>query len=165
AGRARARLAVRAGAKGGGVTSAPSIDAYLEGLPAAPDERQNAVVPAVRRYLADVRGYLAELHREAGSGRRVNEANSDLTDRLIRRLFDLAEGLHVARGGSLDGSPCVIAVGGFARREMSIHSDVDLLVLYREPISPFAAFVAERLQYWLWDAGRRIGCATRTLGQ
>ncbi|MBY0399344.1 hypothetical protein K2X89_03545, partial [Myxococcota bacterium] len=143
----------------------PSIDRHLEGLPDPPDARQAAVVPAVRSYLAAVREHLAALHRSSGSGRQVNETNSDLTDRLIRRLFDLAEGIHVARGGSLEGSPCVIAVGGYARREMSIHSDVDLLVLYREPMTPYAAFVAERLQYWLWDAGLRIGCATRTLEQ
>lgn len=143
----------------------PSIDRFLAGLPDEPDARQAAVVPAVRSYLAAVREHLAALHRSSGSGRRVNEANSDLTDRLIRRLFDLAEGIHIARGGSLEGSPCVIAVGGFARREMSIHSDVDLLVLYRDPMTPYAAFVAERLQYWLWDAGLKIGCATRTLEQ
>ena len=144
---------------------APSIDAFLADLPVEPDARQAAVVPAVRGYLAEVRRYLAALHRSSGSGRRVNEANSDLTDRLIRRLFDLAEGIHIARGGVLEEGVCAIAVGGFARREMSIHSDVDLLVLYREELTPYLGFIAERLQYWLWDAGLRIGCATRTLEQ
>lgn len=143
----------------------PSIDRFLAGLPADPAARQAAVAPAVRAYLEEARRFLAHLHARSESGRRVNEANSDLIDRLIRRLFDLAEGLHLARGGALDGPPTVIAVGGFARREMSIHSDVDLLLLYREPLSAYAAFVAERLQYWLWDAGLKIGCATRTLEQ
>jgi len=145
------------------VDRAPSIDTFLADLPGEPDARQVAVAPAVRRYLAEVRNHLAKLHRRSDSGRRVNEVNSDLTDRLIRRLFDLAEGLHLARGGSLETDLCVIAVGGFARREMSIHSDVDLLVLYRESLTPYVGFIAERLQYWMWDAGLRIGCATRTI--
>ena len=46
---------------------------------------------------------------------------------------------------------------------MSIHSDVDLLLLYRGEITPFVEFMAERLQYWLWDAGLTIGMATRTI--
>lgn len=144
---------------------APTIDTFLADLPAEPDARQAAVAPAVRRYLADVRQHLAALHRRSRSGRVVNEANSDLTDRLIRRLFDLAEGLHLARGGALEEGLCVIAVGGFARREMSIHSDVDLLVLYRGTPTDYVGFIAERLQYWLWDAGLHIGCATRTIEQ
>ena len=46
---------------------------------------------------------------------------------------------------------------------MSIYSDVDLLVLYREQLTPYVTAVAERLQYWLWDAGLSVGCATRTI--
>ena len=103
------------------------------------------------------------MHREFGSGRRVNEANSDLMDRMIRRLFSLAEDLHRERGGEIHDGVSIIAVGGYARREMSIHSDVDVLLLYRGELTPFVEFLAERLQYWLWDAGLTIGMATRTL--
>ena len=46
---------------------------------------------------------------------------------------------------------------------MSIHSDVDLLFLYRDPLTPYVASVAERVQHWLWDAGLTVGCATRTI--
>jgi len=93
----------------------------------------------------------------------VNEANSDLLDRMIRRLFGLAEDLFRDRGGEVHDGVVIIAVGGYARREMSIHSDVDLLLLYREELTPFVEFMAERLQYWLWDAGLTIGMATRTI--
>jgi [protein-PII] uridylyltransferase len=137
----------------------------FEDLPTDPQLRQDAVAPAAKRYLAEARRFLESMHRETQSGRGVNEANSDLTDRLVRRLFAMAEEIHLARGGVVDGEVAVIAVGGYARREMSIHSDVDLLVLYRGDMTPFVEFVAERLQYWLWDAGVAIGCATRTIEQ
>lgn len=146
-----------------GSTRPPSIDAQLGELPSEPDARQNAVAPAVKRFLASARDYLETLHREYGSGRRVNEANSDLLDRMIRRLFGLAEDLFRERGGELHDGVAMIAVGGYARREMSIHSDVDLLLLYRGELTPFVEFMAERLQYWLWDAGLTIGMATRTI--
>jgi len=144
---------------------APAIEDYLLDLPKDPEERLNAVVPAVRKYLTGVRVHLEALHRSSGSGRRVNERNSDLTDRMVRRLFELAEELHLSRGGVVETGVVIIAVGGYARREMSIHSDVDLLLLYRDELTPFVELIAERLQYWLWDAGLRIGCATRTIEQ
>ena len=57
----------------------------------------------------------------------------------------------------------MVAVGGYARREMSIHSDVDLLCLYRDHVTPYVKAVAERLQTWLWDAQVTLGGASRTL--
>lgn len=145
--------------------AAPAIEDYLVDLPRNLDERLNAVAPAVRRYLAGVREHLKALHRSSESGRQVNERNSDLTDRMVRRLFELAEEIHLARGGAVEEGVAIIAVGGYARREMSIHSDVDLLLLYEDELTPFVEHIAERMQYWLWDAGLTIGCATRTIEQ
>ena len=108
---------------------APDLAHALLELPAVPDARQDAVTPAVKSFLADVRSYLDVLHGTSGPGRIVNEANSDLTDRLVRRLFELAEEIHLARGKGIETGVAIIAVGGYARREMSIHSDVDLLLL------------------------------------
>jgi [protein-PII] uridylyltransferase len=144
---------------------APNLEQALLELPAEPDARQNAVAPAVKSFLGDVRSHLEVLHRTSGSGRIVNEANSDLTDRLVRRLFELAEEIHLARGQGIETGVAIIAVGGYARREMSIHSDVDLLLLYRGELTPYVEHIAERLQYWLWDSGLTIGMATRTIQQ
>ena len=144
---------------------APNLEQALQELPSEPDARQNAVAPAVKSFLGDVRSHLEVLHRTSGSGRIVNEANSDLTDRLVRRLFELAEEIHLAQGQGIETGVVIIAVGGYARREMSIHSDVDLLLLYRGELTPYVQHIAERLQYWLWDAGLTIGMATRTIQQ
>jgi [protein-PII] uridylyltransferase len=145
---------------------APSIDDHLTRLPADREERIIAVPDIVKTYLAEVRAHLEWIHRTSGSGRGVNEANSDLIDRMIRRLFSLAEEVYLERDSVVEGDHlAVIAVGGYARREMSIHSDVDLLILYSDHLTPFVEHIAERLQYWLWDGGLRIGCATRTIEQ
>jgi [protein-PII] uridylyltransferase len=146
------------------MSAAPAIDAFLAEIEPEKDlDRQ--VAPLVRRYLGVVRDHLLRLHRESRSGRIVNEGNSDGMDRMLRRLFVLAEERWIADGNEVEPGLCVVAVGGYARREMSIHSDVDLLVLYREQLSPYVARIAERLQYWLWDAGLTVGCATRTIDQ
>jgi [protein-PII] uridylyltransferase len=141
----------------------PVIDEHLSRLPADSEARIRGVPAAVKAYLEEVRAHLEWLHHASGSGRRVNERNSDLTDRMIRRLFLLAEEDFLASGGVIDVDVTVIAVGGYARREMSIHSDVDLLILYRDELTPFVETISERLQYWLWDGGLSVGCATRTL--
>jgi [protein-PII] uridylyltransferase len=119
----------------------------------------------VRSYLKEVRHYLGSLHASGASGRAVNEAHSDLVDRLVRRLFNLSEERYFSGGGEELSELCVVAVGGYARREMSIHSDVDLLFLYRDQLTPYVAAVAERVQYWLWDAQVTVGGATRTIDE
>jgi [protein-PII] uridylyltransferase len=147
------------------VNGAPSIDAWLGEIPRPVGRESRAVVEAVRGYLGEVRTYLERVHREQKSGRVVNEVNSDLTDRMVRRLFALAEESILVEGGELEMGVAVVAVGGYARREMSIYSDVDLLVLYRDSLTPYVAQIAERLLYWMWDAGLTVGCATRTIAE
>ncbi len=138
----------------------PSIDAVLAPLKEASG---GLVVPAVRQYLGDVRAHLRELQVSGAGGAVVNQTHSDLIDRLVRRLFEFAESAYFASGAEADTDLCVVAVGGYARREMSIHSDVDLLFLYRDSLTPYVASVAERVQQWLWDAALTVGGATRTI--
>jgi [protein-PII] uridylyltransferase len=143
------------------VTAPPSVDGHFSGL--APGADRGDVTRLVRAYLGSVRAHLAELHRAGASGRRVNETHSDLMDRLVRRLFEYAEEAYLSAGGEELSPLCVVAVGGYARREMNVCSDVDLLFLYRDGITPHVREVAERVQYWLWDARIAVGAATRTV--
>ena len=53
-----------------------ALDALREGVKGREQDRLTAA--AVRDHLANVREYLEDLHRRTESGRRVNEANSDL---------------------------------------------------------------------------------------
>ncbi|MDH5567759.1 MAG: DUF294 nucleotidyltransferase-like domain-containing protein, partial [Myxococcales bacterium] len=145
----------------------PSIDAFLPpGRGAARGTADlETVSGAVRRYLEEVREHLGALHRSGGSGRLVNETHSNLLDRLVRRLFQLSEEAFFSDRGGDVSELCVIAVGGYARREMSIHSDVDLLFLFRGELTSHVAAVTERVQYWLWDAQVTVGGATRTIDE
>jgi [protein-PII] uridylyltransferase len=148
------------------VTQAPGIDDYLADLEPGPERAADAtaeVVHAVRRYVGDVRAYLEKRHANREEPAAVNASHSDLMDRLIRRLFKMAETAHYAEGGDVEQHFAVIAVGGYARREMSIRSDVDILLLYAEPLTPYITSVAQSVQYRLWDAGLVVGCATRTI--
>ncbi|MEE8474954.1 MAG: [protein-PII] uridylyltransferase [Myxococcota bacterium] len=149
--------------------SAPSIDSFLAALdgvpvPGAPGT-ETAVARVVREYAQGVRDFLGDLHGSGASGLAVNELHSDLMDQLVRRLFALAEESYFGAGGEEPSSVCLLAVGGYGRREMNLHSDVDLLFLYGGALTPHIASVAERVQYWLWDANLTVGGATRTIDE
>ena len=53
----------------------------------------------------------------------------------------------------------VVAVGGYGRQELSLHSDIDLLLLH-EKADPAAV---RAVLYPLWDAGLKVGHALRTV--
>ena len=101
-----------------------------------------AIQQSVRAFLESLRVYLEARHRGGADGGEVNREHSDLMDRLIRRLFQLAEVEYYAEGHDGSERVAVLAVGGYARREMSIHSDVDLLLLYGGRLSPYVTRIA-----------------------
>jgi len=138
------------------VTARPAVGRHL-----GADVADTAWVPATRAYLDRVREYLHDLHRRQIPARVVNAAHSDLIDELIRVLYEravVAVGDRVRRRGD---ALSVLAVGGYARQEMAIYSDIDLLFLHTRRPTPWVRAVCEKMQYWLWDSGLQVGCATR----
>ena len=84
----------------------PAIDDFLPGsleLRSGGADADFDVPGAVRGYLEASREHLRELHASVESGRLVNEAHSDLMDRLLRRLFLLSEECYFGEGG--EGPP------------------------------------------------------------
>jgi [protein-PII] uridylyltransferase len=57
----------------------------------------------------------------------------------------------------------LIAVGGYGRRELCVHSDVDLLVLYERKIPPEALDLAQSLLFPLWDLKYDLGHGFRSV--
>ncbi len=128
-----------------------------------PDERE--ISAAIREYVKEARVQLFAWHSQGASGRKINEANSDCIDRLIRRLFQMAEEEYYAVDSTFLKRIAVVAVGGYGRRELSIHSDIDLLILYRGEIDEYVKKLAERLQVRLWDGNLTVGSALRSIDE
>jgi [protein-PII] uridylyltransferase len=148
------------------MSTPPSIDRFLPEFIPRRESRSSEdaeTASGARAYLLGVREFLADRQRAGEGGGRINEANSDAFDRLLRRLYALAESRHYGDGGEVGARVSIVAVGGYARREMSLASDVDLLFLHAGEMSPLAAHVAERIQYWLWDAGAEVSGAVRSI--
>jgi [protein-PII] uridylyltransferase len=57
----------------------------------------------------------------------------------------------------------LIAVGGYGRRDLCVHSDIDILILFKKKIPGQAKALAEELFFPLWDLGLELGYGVRTI--
>jgi [protein-PII] uridylyltransferase len=115
------------------------------------------------------RAHILARHRQGAGGQEVVRAISDLTDEVVRELFESLL-KHAARGTNEGPVPiALVATGGYGRRELSPRSDVDLLALLPEAAAAGdrarAEGIAEALHRALWDAGLEAGFAARDLPQ
>jgi [protein-PII] uridylyltransferase len=143
----------------------PLCDDFFGAVDAPAGPTSTHLNPSVRAYLEAVREYLLDLHDQGVPSQRVNEEHADLTDRLIRKLFRLAEDRYFADFPRLNFRVALIAVGGYGRREMNLASDIDLLFLYRGKMNPYVETLTEAITTRLWDARLSVGAATRTVQQ
>ena len=106
------------------------------------------------------------LKMEHNSGTDSLEIIRQLT-RLMDEVVDFAQD-HARRelreqGMMEDESLALLALGSYGRKELSPHSDVDLLFLVPEKISDWTRAFTEKLLYLLWDTGLDVGYSTRTV--
>ena len=96
----------------------------------------------------------AAIARGAG-GRGALERYADRVDALIRQLFTDA--------GPYDGPIAIIALGGYGRRHLCLHSDIDLLLLFGGGIGPAEERFVHRFLNPLWDLGVVVGHQVRDI--
>ncbi|HET6952770.1 MAG TPA: [protein-PII] uridylyltransferase [Acidimicrobiales bacterium] len=103
--------------------------------------------------IVDVRAQLAA--DDSLIGRQLCDAWTAEVDRWLGELFEAA-----AEGGDPRGV-ALVAVGGYGRAELSLQSDIDVLLLHagRRDIGE----LADRLWYPIWDARMKLGHAVRTV--
>ena len=91
-----------------------------------------------------------------GFGRRA--LLTDQTDVWLRGLFDEASAKHDPQ------EFCLLAIGGYGRGEMSLGSDIDVLLVH-EPRARCVEEVASAIWYPIWDSGIALDHAVRTSAQ
>src|SRR5687768_11388290 len=96
----------------------------------------------------------ADVLRGAG-GRPALERYSDRVDALLRQLFADADG--AAR------RVAILALGGYGRRHLCVHSDIDLLVLFEGTIDAADERFLRGFLHPLWDLGVVVGHQVREL--
>jgi [protein-PII] uridylyltransferase len=82
-------------------------------------------------------------------------ALSDVTDAWLVEIFNAA-----TTGEKKRDDIVLIAVGGYGRRELSPHSDLDILLVHKSVKN--IGDIASKIWYPIWDAGVKLGHAVRT---
>ena len=131
-----------------------------------PGVPRNEQLPAYKRYLELENTMLERYHRKGDSGLTVCQARAAMIDVLIENLFLAALDLYTTEHGPLPCRMAVVATGGYGRRELNPHSDIDIMFLYPdsasgEKLENFQAVLAEEILYPLWDLGLKLGHASR----
>lgn len=109
---------------------------------------------AQRASLAAGRAHLAERLRSGISVRRLLRETTRLIDTSL---------IHAWNDAGIGMEATLIAVGGYGRRELYPHSDIDLLILL--PDQPDAETLAgvESLVTHFWDLGLEVGHSVRSI--
>ena len=94
---------------------------------------------------------------DAGDGLGAVRQRADAVDEIVSGMYDRA-----FPGAAKQGA-CVLAVGGYGRRRLFPHSDVDLLFLFgREGDAKSCGDALSGLLTELWDAQLRVSQSVRT---
>ena len=115
--------------------------------PGPVSSKLTAVLAAARAELT------ADVRRGAG-GRAALERYSDRVDAMLRQL--------VAAGGPSE-DVAIVALGGYGRRHLCLHSDIDLLVLFGGRIGAAEEQFLRAFLHPLWDIGVVVGHQVREL--
>ncbi|GLK79783.1 [protein-PII] uridylyltransferase [Methylopila turkensis] len=128
--------------------------------------RHNEVVARVKEALASGRATARKWLEEDAAGMLCAQRLSGLMDAVLRALFAHAtEDLYPRQNPSSGERLCVAAVGGYGRGAMAPGSDVDLLFLLPYKQTAWGESVVEAMLYVLWDAGLKVGHATRSVDE
>ncbi len=113
-----------------------------------------------------VEGYeqLRLRHQSGGSGMEVCAAISDLRDEVLLGLFEASlASLGPEEPAGLSRQVSLVAHGGFGRRDVAPHSDVDLMILRASGSAEPVGLLAERLLRDVFDVGLVPGHSVRTV--
>ncbi len=140
-----------------------SLTALPRAAPYQFEDRLRELPPLTGDARADhaaLRAFVERAHREGASGHTVVRLQSAAMDRMVVALWERACSEAARRDAP---SPlALVALGGYGRRELAPHSDLDLLVLHREgEPDAYTKAASERFLYSLWDLKLEVGYGVR----
>jgi len=120
----------------------------------------------LREQLVEGRRKIRESHDRGTPGAQTCHALTDLADQAVERVYrqTLAD-LDPTGQLKLASAATLVPHGGYGRRDMAPHSDVDLMILHETGAAERVAALAQRLLRDLFDVGLTVGQSVRTVSQ
>ena len=108
---------------------------------------------------------LRKLLVEGATGAVVVESFTDLVDeRLISRYRSIVQ--QAGQGAAADIQRCcLVAVGGYGRRELAPYSDIDIMILSEVTEAQAVSELSKGLFHHLWDLGFQVGHSLRSIAE
>ncbi len=125
----------------------------LDNAPAEGQSPAEALRAARDRFEAEI--------RQARGGRRASREYSAAVDRILAGILVAAR----ARTGASTAPVALVAIGGYGRRQLCLHSDIDLLILFDCRITAAEERLAKSLLHPLWDLGLDVGHQVRQVSE
>ena len=127
--------------------------------------RPTEVLPLYKKFLKVEEHRLRLRHQAGGGGREICTRRAELVNVLLRYAFDAASSVAARENGEPELPLALIALGGYGRGELNPFSDVDVMLLHRQPaeISPRQEEMVNQILYLLWDSGFKVGHSTRSI--
>ncbi len=119
----------------------------------------------LRPLLACLMEEIHAAHKKGASGYTICHCISDVVDTIFTELYKIfAEELSETNSFELDNF-CIVALGGYARRELCPRSDIDIMFLYSSNKVPdsFKEIAIDEIMYPFWNLGYKLGHSSRTL--
>ena len=121
-------------------------------------------VEAAGATLAEQRQSIYQRLLDGTSGAEVMTTLTEVVDDLIIGRYRNV--LRSTGGeGAVAGSRrcCLVALGGYGRRELAPYSDIDVMFLYQPEAGNVASSLSAQVLHHLWDLGFQVGHSVRTV--
>ncbi|MDR4495951.1 MAG: [protein-PII] uridylyltransferase [Nitrospirales bacterium] len=115
--------------------------------------------------LEDERYLLRQRLTEGATGSEILQGFSDFMDQLLIARFRevILAGQPAIRAGWQQC--CLVALGGYGRRELAPYSDIDVMVLTQGQPEDTAHAISKGVFHRLWDLGFQVGHSVRSLSE
>jgi len=148
----------------------PSQTSSSETLSLPVDASDSERLATTKAFLTYQNEQVQRGHEAGASGLAVANARSAVIDGLLQELFERATRLYQNTHGLLPTPVCLVALGGYGRRELCPLSDIDVMFLFptktnAQTIKPFLEHLTNEILYPLWDCNLKVGHSTRNVDE
>jgi len=121
-----------------------------------------ADAPAGERSLAETLRAARDANR---AEIRVARGGTEAAENYSTRIDHLLTQIHAEASAGTETPVALLAIGGYGRRHLCLHSDIDLLILCGGPIAAAEERFVKALLHPLWDLGFTVGHQVRQLSE
>lgn len=147
------------------------IQTASERLALPPGREAAQELPRFRSFIKETMHRIKVAHQNDADGLAICQARAAVVDSVVRALWDAVVNTLSVQARKEFPPVAVIALGGYGRRELNPHSDIDLLFLHEGQVAghakplPILDKILNGVWLTLFDLGLKPGHAVRTIGE